>query len=114
MTPPANRCRIHDVAIIGGGPAGCVAALQLARGGADVLVLERRTSYERRLGETLPPACSLPGSPHPPRQHHGADRRHDLGSEQIGGSGIRKESGQGKRPSNPLDLSQIRQSDVSL
>lgn len=48
-----------DVAIIGGGPVGCVAALAFARRGAQVVVLEARPSAGRRLaGEWLhPPAA---------------------------------------------------------
>lgn len=44
-----------DVAIVGGGPAGCAAAIALARLGRRVLLVER-SRYDRvRIGETLPP-----------------------------------------------------------
>lgn len=45
-----------DVAIAGGGPAGLATALQLARAGVSVAVLEPRTRHPR-FGETLPPGC---------------------------------------------------------
>jgi flavin-dependent dehydrogenase len=47
-----------DVAIVGAGPAGCSAGLQLARAGASVVIIEKRSSFQRRLGETLPPVIS--------------------------------------------------------
>ena len=44
-----------DIAVVGGGPAGAVTALCLARSGWRVAVLERRSFDEPRTGETLPP-----------------------------------------------------------
>jgi flavin-dependent dehydrogenase len=35
------RPAVHDVAVVGAGPAGSIAALELARGGASVLLLDR-------------------------------------------------------------------------
>ncbi|MEA5360968.1 FAD-dependent oxidoreductase [Amycolatopsis sp., V23-08] len=47
-----------DVAVVGGGPAGAVAALELARRGARVTLFERSRFGELRMGETLPPAVN--------------------------------------------------------
>ena len=44
--------------IAGGGPAGAVAALVLARRGISVTVLESRATPERKVGECLPPSLS--------------------------------------------------------
>jgi flavin-dependent dehydrogenase len=49
--------RAH-VAVIGGGPAGAVTALLLARAGVDVLLYERSQYATLRLGETLPPSVN--------------------------------------------------------
>jgi flavin-dependent dehydrogenase len=45
------------IAILGAGPAGCAAARLLTSWGHDVVVLARRVSSERALGESLPPSC---------------------------------------------------------
>ncbi len=45
-----------DVAVIGGGPAGCATALTLARLGRSVLVVEQTDYAKARPGEILPPA----------------------------------------------------------
>jgi flavin-dependent dehydrogenase len=45
-------------AVAGGGPAGSVAALTLARAGATVALLERSTYDRPRVGETLPPVAT--------------------------------------------------------
>jgi 2-polyprenyl-6-methoxyphenol hydroxylase-like FAD-dependent oxidoreductase len=52
---------VADVAIVGGGPVGCVAALACAKQGAEVVVLEARLEAARRLaGELLhPPAVQM-------------------------------------------------------
>src|SRR5690606_24279234 len=39
---------MHDVAIVGGGPVGMLAAVLLAQDGADVVVLEQRTEISPR------------------------------------------------------------------
>ncbi|MEP7306437.1 MAG: FAD-dependent oxidoreductase [Acidobacteriota bacterium] len=44
-----------DVAIVGGGVAGSATAMVLARRGLSVVVLERSTYQNLRIGETLPP-----------------------------------------------------------
>jgi flavin-dependent dehydrogenase len=49
MTPAT-----HDVAIVGGGPAGLAAALRLRQHGLHVAVLERRAAPELRIGESVP------------------------------------------------------------
>src|SRR5262245_32102010 len=46
-----------DAVILGAGPAGCAAARLLASWGVDVVVLARRSSSERTLGESLPPSA---------------------------------------------------------
>jgi flavin-dependent dehydrogenase len=47
-----------DIAIIGGGPAGAAAAIELAKQGRAVLVLERSRYDNVRIGETLPPQAT--------------------------------------------------------
>ncbi|HVR97642.1 MAG TPA: tryptophan 7-halogenase [Thermoanaerobaculia bacterium] len=49
---------VPEVVIAGGGPAGAVAALVLARRGVSVTVLESRIAPERKVGECLPPNLS--------------------------------------------------------
>ena len=48
----------YDVLILGGGPAGSAAAIELARGGVAVAVLERSNYEGSRIGEMLPPEAS--------------------------------------------------------
>lgn len=50
----------YDVAIVGGGPAGAVAALTLSRRGREVLLIEASLLNEWRLGETLYPSIREP------------------------------------------------------
>lgn len=45
-----------DVAVVGGGPAGCAAAISLAQSGRRVALLERTVYGATRVGETLPPS----------------------------------------------------------
>lgn len=47
-----------DIAIAGAGPAGSALALQLARAGARVALIERQRERAFRVGETLPPAIA--------------------------------------------------------
>jgi flavin-dependent dehydrogenase len=50
-----TRADRFDVAVVGGGPAGCAAAIVLARHGVGVVLLERSAYGTPRIGETLPP-----------------------------------------------------------
>jgi flavin-dependent dehydrogenase len=48
-----------DVAIVGGGPAGCSAAITLAEQGARVLLCEARPyPHDKLCGEFLSPECA--------------------------------------------------------
>ncbi len=50
----------YDVAIAGGGPAGCSAAIRLAQAGASVVLCEARTYlHDKVCGEFLSPECAL-------------------------------------------------------
>src|SRR6266540_1934916 len=58
----ASECRMRrsstiDALVIGGGPAGCAAAIALARKGALVTLIDRGLSKKQRVGESLPPAA---------------------------------------------------------
>jgi flavin-dependent dehydrogenase len=48
---------MSEVVILGAGPAGCAAARLLASWGLDVVVLSRRATSDRALGESLPPSA---------------------------------------------------------
>ena len=52
------RTRKWDVAIVGGGPAGAVAAMLVARAGHTVVVLDRSIRNRSAMGETLPPVAN--------------------------------------------------------
>src|SRR5215216_4329569 len=48
----------YDAAVVGGGPAGCSAAISLAAGGARVVLLEARAyPHDKLCGEFLSPEC---------------------------------------------------------
>ena len=49
-----------DVALLGGGPAGCATALALAHRGFSVALVERSSYHNLRVGETLPPEVRFP------------------------------------------------------
>jgi flavin-dependent dehydrogenase len=49
----------YDVAVVGGGPAGCSAAIHLALRGANVVLLESRAyPHDKLCGEFLSPECA--------------------------------------------------------
>jgi flavin-dependent dehydrogenase len=48
----------YDIVILGGGPAGAAAAIELARHGRSVLVFERSRYDNARIGETLAPQAT--------------------------------------------------------
>ena len=43
----------HPIAIVGGGPAGALAATQLATGGKDVLLFDEKLAWEKPCGGGL-------------------------------------------------------------
>ncbi|WP_179371047.1 FAD-dependent oxidoreductase [Nitrosopumilus ureiphilus] len=49
-----------DVAIIGGGPAGCATALSLLKYGYSVVIMEKTDYNNLRVGEILPPKIQVP------------------------------------------------------
>jgi len=50
----------QDVAVLGGGPAGCTTALALVRRGYSTVIIERSEYESPRLGESLSPAIRKP------------------------------------------------------
>ena len=50
---------VIDVCVVGGGPAGLMAGIFAARGGAEVIVLERNTTAGRKLLRTGRGRCNV-------------------------------------------------------
>ena len=57
--PDATAGHCHDVLVVGGGPAGCAAAITLARLGRSVLLIEKDAHPRFHIGESLLP-MSMP------------------------------------------------------
>jgi 2-polyprenyl-6-methoxyphenol hydroxylase-like FAD-dependent oxidoreductase len=53
------KARAMDVAVVGGGPAGAVTAMLLARAGHTGVIVDRSTGNRQSMGEMLPPVVSL-------------------------------------------------------
>jgi predicted Rossmann fold flavoprotein len=56
---------IYDVAVIGGGAAGMMAAIRAAQGGARVILLEKNASLGRKLGLTGKGRCNVTNAADP-------------------------------------------------
>jgi flavin-dependent dehydrogenase len=55
----SEPARVYDAAVVGGGPAGCSAAICLVRQGARVVLLEARAyPHDKLCGEFLSPECA--------------------------------------------------------
>jgi 2-polyprenyl-6-methoxyphenol hydroxylase-like FAD-dependent oxidoreductase len=59
MITPRARSENPSVVILGGGPAGGFAALELAQANFNVVLLERQSSSHWKIGETLPPESRI-------------------------------------------------------
>jgi flavin-dependent dehydrogenase len=86
----------HPIAIVGGGPAGALAAAQLATGGKDVLLFDEKLAWEKPCGGGLThralqqyPFLAEAGSPDLPVEHSLADRNLVEHCELISPSGQR-------------------------
>src|ERR1022692_3378727 len=86
----------HPIAIVGGGPAGALAAAQLATGGKDVLLFDEKLAWEKPCGGGLThralqqyPFLAEAGSPDLPVEHNLVDRNLVEHCELISPSGQR-------------------------
>ena len=57
MSEETNGPDVHDVIVVGGGPAGSTAATLLARDGYDVVVFEKEQFPREHVGESMLPFC---------------------------------------------------------
>ena len=58
VTEPAKQVRVYantDVLVVGGGIAGCTAAIAAANAGAKVILLERNMKYRQIPNDTAMP-----------------------------------------------------------
>ncbi len=69
--PEPNQEQAFDIAIIGGGAAGCMAALTASRNGARVVLIEKNENIGRKLLVTGNSRCNLTNKTLDPNRFHG-------------------------------------------
>ena len=83
MTADSRTALQADVGIVGAGPGGMAAAVELARQGLSVTILDEGMRAGGQIFRQLPEGCASPDYPEPPSHEQGHVLLHDLGASAV-------------------------------